>query len=258
MLRQPLGRWATEGQTLYWCADAQLTGCAVWGRPTHADLERLLALFDRGDHDHVSRDCDFVVDVREVQSVDESDFRGLVRGLAERLPQVRARTRRHVLVRSDGLFGAAVEGFYPMIEVGVAAAVFTAIEPALAWLGRPDATAWASVLEDLREQVVHGGALLGRLRGWWMDRGLRGHLDEAAQALGVSSRALQRALHAAGSSFRSERDAARLALAESMLRSTDLKLEVVARRLGFRSGAHFSAWFRRHRQVSPRDFRASD
>jgi transcriptional regulator GlxA family with amidase domain len=46
-------------------------------------------------------------------------------------------------------------------------------------------------------------------------------------------------------------------MAEELLRDSDLKLEAVAHRLGFASGAHFSTWFRRLRRVSPRTFRGN-
>jgi AraC-like DNA-binding protein len=254
MLKMPLGRYAAEGSTVYWCVDAQLTGCAIWGRPGRADIERLLSLFDRGGHEHISRECDFVLDVRAVEGIDPMEFAGFEQSWLERLQHLPSRVRKQALLRPSGMIGAIVEGFYGMIGASVTWSSFGELAAALEWIGRPGPLALASQIDEIVQAVMHGGPLAARLRAWLGDNGFRAKVGDAAAALGVSSRTLQRSLSLSGRSFRGELDGARLAAAEAQLLDSHAPLAEIAEKLGFRSASHFSTWFRKLTGTAPRDF----
>jgi AraC-like DNA-binding protein len=62
--------------------------------------------------------------------------------------------------------------------------------------------------------------------------------------LGRSERSLQRDLATAGTSFRDDVRRARAHAATILLVDTDLKLEAVARKVGYTSMSHFASAFR--------------
>jgi len=75
----------------------------------------------------------------------------------------------------------------------------------------------------------------------------RARLDDVAAALAVSTRTLQRKLAEAGTNFQAVHDAARQALAEELLRDSQLNLTDVAFMLGYREQSSFNRacrdWF---------------
>jgi transcriptional regulator GlxA family with amidase domain len=84
-----------------------------------------------------------------------------------------------------------------------------------------------------------------RLQAWlesWLDRAT---INEAATALGLSSRTLQRALREAGTSFTTEVRNARIRTACRLLIETNHKVEVIAREVGCSSASQLSALFKR-------------
>ena len=75
----------------------------------------------------------------------------------------------------------------------------------------------------------------------------RARVDDVASALAVSTRTLQRKLAEAGTNFQAVHDAARQALAEELLRDSQLNLTDVAFMLGYREQSSFNRacreWF---------------
>ena len=75
----------------------------------------------------------------------------------------------------------------------------------------------------------------------------RARVDDVADALGLSTRTLQRKLAEAGTNFQAVHDAARQSLAEALLRDSPLNLTDVAFMLGYREQSSFNRacrdWF---------------
>ena len=83
-------------------------------------------------------------------------------------------------------------------------------------------------------------------------------LDEVAHRIATSRRQLQRAFAEAGeTSFRSYLQSVRMAHAAELLRGGGMPVNQVASAVGYRQPAQFAKAFRRHRGVSPSDFRAA-
>lgn len=112
----------------------------------------------------------------------------------------------------------------------------------------------ASQIEELQlegglvEQIV---AQLRRAQQWHFD------LNRIAAVVQMSPRTLQRKLDQHGVQFRSLKERARFEEAQSLLRTTDLTVAAIARRLGYVQSASFSSAFKRWSTLSPSDYRTS-
>jgi AraC family transcriptional regulator of adaptative response / methylphosphotriester-DNA alkyltransferase methyltransferase len=83
-------------------------------------------------------------------------------------------------------------------------------------------------------------------------------LDDIARRVASSRRQLQRAYAEIGNTtFRDHLTAVRMERAAELLATRMFTVREVAHRVGYRQPAQFAKAFRRHRGVSPSDFRAS-
>ena len=83
-------------------------------------------------------------------------------------------------------------------------------------------------------------------------------LDDIARRVASSRRQLQRAYAEIGNTtFREHLTRVRMDRAAALLADKGLTVREVARRVGYRQPAQFAKAFRRHRGVSPSDFRSS-
>jgi AraC-like DNA-binding protein len=251
----PVGRYALGEGFLVWCATPALCGTALWGRLTCDTVLALTRAFDRaGDAGH-DAPCDFVLDARHLEACDVPAFEAVTSALRPRAGELRRRIRCHALVRGPGVIGSAVAGCFASLELDVLARAFDQLEPALGWIGADGPV--APRLEQLINEAMAGLPALERLRTWLATHtGRPCSMAEAARALGVSSRSLQRTLLRRGTCFRAEVAQARLALAQQLLHSTDLKIAAIASRVGMSSESSFIAFFREATQLSPAAWRA--
>jgi hypothetical protein len=183
----PVGRFASGRSFLVWCLKPDLCGAAIWGHLSMADLAILTRVYDRGEHGGIARPCDFVLDARRLKGLESGVFETVERSTAARVDNLRRRLRRQALVRGRGLLGAAVSGFYTVIEADLEARVFTDLAPALAWLDESDSESCAQV-EALIADAVAGMSFVDRLRECLaMRAGGRPAIDDTARSLAVSS-----------------------------------------------------------------------
>src|ERR1041384_6999543 len=91
---------------------------------------------------------------------------------------------------------------------------------------------------------ARNGSSLVRLRGWLDEHVADATLASAARALARSRRSLQRDLHRAGTSFRTELLEARVRHAKRLLIHTEASLTEIAHDVGCASLQHFSLMFR--------------
>lgn len=257
MRTAPIGRAVAGPHFVHWCAAADLLGVTLWGRPTSEDVGRLLAVLDSPPGERLAPRCTWIFDASRVASVDREVFDGYLQDLVARRSLLVARLARLVLVRPHGLPGAVVAGLTELLGLGVPSAVFADLSAGLRWLQRDDAAALAEQLDRLVLPLAEGEPLLASLRVRLAADPARIHIERAARELGLSARSLQRALHARGTSFRAELHRVRFTLACQLLRETDLKLEVIALRIGCTSAPHFATFFRAHSGQPPSAWRAA-
>jgi AraC-like DNA-binding protein len=253
--RGPVGKYVAGRCYVVWIESARLAGCTLFGRLDErelADIIRLTRLPEDWAHD---AGYDVLVDCGRLEAVDVPAFEEILRYL-QQLATIAARLRRIAVVRPHGLAGAIVAGVYHEdVHPKYRAALFADRAEALTWLGLGANSIPRRRVEQLMTAVCEEAAPLGELRDY-CSRSPNATLPAAARALGLSERSLSRRLKELNTTFRAELQRARLRVAESLLIDTELKLDAVARRIGFASRAHFSDFFHRATGETPSDFRA--
>jgi AraC-like DNA-binding protein len=250
--RDPVGSFVAGETYVHFCATPKLWGVILWARPSERDavqLGRSLVLeLGPPAEPHAS-----IVDARRLQGADPGAFQAAGRYLMRHRAALATWVRRLALLRPSGISGAIVAGAYDVLPRPYPVRLFTDAAAALAWLGSPAAS--AAMVEQLYASASRTPPVLGSLRGL-----LDGHLlgmaiDQAARALGVSERTLQRRLREAGTTFKDELADAKIRAAKQMLLDGASALTTVALDVGCASLQHFSALFRRRTGESPSAFR---
>jgi AraC-like DNA-binding protein len=253
----PVGRYVIGPTYVAWCLNRSLMGTSLFGRPNEADARQLVRLFDAARHPAVAPKYDSVSDGRHLEAVDLGAFSCIAAHMAARADELRRRVQRHALVVPEGLAGAVLAGTGEVTGATGFHQVFRVLDDAFGWLERPDADEAREVVERLLGQARGGGMYeVVALRAHLSASPAGASLASASRKLGCSSRALQRALEHANTSFRAELSDARLNLASDLLRHSDEKLEAIARRVGFASSSAFCRWFRNLTGQVPTAFRS--
>ena len=241
--RAPLGR-ALLGETwLHFCAHSELFGVVFWGRPsreqTAALVRSLKCELAEGVAPHRS-----LVDAGRLDGVDEGAFEQLREYVVAHTPALSRAVTRLGLVRPSGLTGAVISGFFAVAGGPYPVEVFETCAEALAWLDEDPGL--AAALDDLVHDACGSSALRARLRTVLMaDLQEAATLSEAARALAISDRTLQRRLKQEGTTFAKELLQARLAEARRRIRDTDDPLVNIAIDTGFASQQHLSTAFKK-------------
>jgi hypothetical protein len=203
-LADPIGHWIVGKSHLVWTASARLCGVALWGTLGESDvvvLERIL-------FEHPVVWCPYLVlDARRLRSVDVSIVDRIAVGLSRRIERAIGQPRRvAVLTPGVGFLDAVLSGLPGAAGARFECRTFSEPHDAFTWLG---VEKLAPAIEAMVSGAAEGAELLARLRAWIASTREPRTIREAARALGVSVRSLQRELAAAGTSFRSELSRAR-------------------------------------------------
>lgn len=169
------------------------------GRPDEADLRELARAY----RVRASTTPHAVLfDGSRVEAIDPGAHELLFRSFEARRSAFTPNLVRAAFVHGDGVPGAVFAGYRRLLPLGTCETrSFRDTGRALAWLGADD-DARAKV-DVLAASLVEGGVELARLRALLAERPHLG-LSEAARALAVAPRSLQRALAASGTTFRDE------------------------------------------------------
>lgn len=239
-LTDPIGRCVATGHGVLWCAAPGVLGVAAWDEPSPADVDFLTAGWDALAAGGVGS-LDEVIDLRFVHRIRDDAFATLVEWHRGR-PRAPHPVRRQVLLVPVAFASAVVHGFWSAAAAPGHAPWYIAGDDAegFAWLGRASLRGdVASMLDALRTPGP-----LERLRHWLELHLADGvDLDAAAAALATSTRSLQRQLRDAGTSFRDEVRAARLAVARRLLTAPGAKIEAVTAAVGCKSASSFVRLF---------------
>jgi len=252
LMRAPVGRYVLTHNLALWCASPTLMGVVVGAQPQHEDVSLLLDLAERPLPIGLAPSIDHVFDASRITRVDTDVFETYVAGLARLQPQ-RRRVQRHAIVRPQGFVGAVVAGTQTLVSGDASSEMFTSAGDALGWLGRDGML--AAELDALGDSLTAGDPVLAQLRSMLRGSQFRLSLRDAARQLGTGPRTLQRILRRHATSFRHEVERERVAEAKLLLTETKLKLELIGRRAGYGSAAHFSTAFLQQTGVSPSKWR---
>ncbi len=252
---EPLGRALVGRRHVLWSDGPRRAGTVVWG---DFDLEDARAITTGWDYEaRLDTPYGAVVDLARLAHVELRAFAAIEADMRRRLPVLARRIRRQALVRPAGWVGSMVSGFYPVLAPTFRWRVFTRADEAYAWaLGSEGPRLAREVDAIVREACADDE--LARVRAVVreaIDRELT--LVEVAKRVGRSARSVQRALAAAGTSFRAEASRLRVERARELLEGTELKIELVARAVGVRSPTSFVAMFRAATGTSPSAYRSA-
>jgi AraC-like DNA-binding protein len=249
-LRHPRESYLVERD---FCAfhTGSLFGYVAWGRPGIAVAQTIVAvrrveLDDPGPH-HV------ILDYRLIEVVDIEAFRTLGEFLTTNRETLARVTTRVALVQPHEPFAAAtVAGFYAVVKSPYPSQLCTTLDEAEAWLGVPTIGPVSEVCEASaagRSTTTALVALLERQPGL--------AVDEAAKALGLTGRTMQRRLQAEGTTFLAEARKATVRRAKHLLVTTDDKISDIARAVGCTTAQHFTELFRTETGMPPAAWRSS-
>ena len=252
---RPFGRWFGESTFVHFFAEPTLCGTLFFGRPSEAEVARLVRAIatELPSRSPVHR---AFVDATHLEGVDPAAFRALAAYVGPRAAELGRNVDAHAVVHGGGAIGAMVAGFY---DVTPAAApertrYFTDVNEALEHLGVRPTRAFARRLEAIRAEASRDDVTA--LRAWLRAHPRDASSNTAASALGLGPRSLRDRLRAAGTSFRREHVRARVELAKEELLRSDDKLTAIAIDLGFASLSHFTTLFRREVGITPSAWRA--
>jgi AraC-like DNA-binding protein len=251
MRTAPAGRFVAGAGHAHFCAKPQLWGMVLWGSPDAVEMQALVRSL-RLELDAPAERHASVVDASHLERIDPSAFEILGEYVRSEASALGRQVERLALVRPRGLEGAVVAGFFGVVTPPYPVAVFEELGEALEWLGHADAL---GELEKLYTAASETPPLVGALRALLADRLRDVDLADAAHALGVSLRTLQRRLGEAGTSFQDELAAARLRAAQRLLLQSDASLTTIAFDVGCASPQHFSQLFRKLTGESPSAWR---
>jgi AraC-like DNA-binding protein len=260
MSRAPVGRYVVFRTTAHFCATPGLWGLIIWGDPNEEDanqLGRSLVLeLSAPAVPHVS-----FIDASRITRLDAGAFKALELYNKAFNKALGAQVRRLALVRPSGMDGATVAGVFNIIHAPYPVEVFEDKAEALAWLddepcsGVPKPSSLAEKLEAIYGKASATPLVVSRLRSL-LDNNLAGlSVRQAARALALSERTLQRRLSAAGTTFQDELGGVRLRAAQRLLLASDAPLTSIALDVGCASLQHFSQLFRRLTGESPSAWR---
>jgi AraC-like DNA-binding protein len=249
----PVGAYVVSPHAIAFCARATLWGFALWGKPTAADLKRLVPLLELELAPDVPAHAS-LVDVRRLEAIDPRAFAVLSKYLASNFEPFRTRVTRLALVRPAGALGAMVAGFYQVAGAPYPVRVFDDLGEASAWVR---GATLAAELETALATATQISLAVMQLRQWLDNHLADASLARAARAVSRAPRSLQRDLRVARTSFQDELDAARVRLAKHLLAETESPLTEIAYDVGCASPQHFSTMFKRVAGMAPSTWRTS-
>lgn len=247
---------------VHFSASPRLWGVLLWGRPGRQDAldlrKSLVRELAPDVEPHVS-----IVDATGLTGADVGAFEELSDYVETSFEALSRAVTRLALVRPAGMEGALVAGMFHVMPRPYPVEVFEELRPALAWLAEQDRSlieleqSLPAALEQLFRARTETAPIVYVLRGY-LDRNLAGaNVGDAARALSVSLRTLQRRLSEAETTFHEELAKARLAAAQRLMLDSDAPLTTIALEVGCPSLQYFSALFRRQTGQSPSAWRSS-
>jgi AraC-like DNA-binding protein len=238
----------------FFAAHGHFSGTVVWGEPTPDDVKEWTAAADLRLSD-ACRPHATIFDASKVDRLSPSAFGALARYANRSLEGLGARITRLAVVHSGGFAGAVAAGFTKLVPVPFPAENFRDPMKALVWLGCADD---APLLEEVGRARTEARVVPAVLRelAMFLHHNPSATPAQAARALALSTRSLQRRLSEQGTSFRHELDTARVRLAQKLLEDSEASVTEVALQVGLTSPQHLSTLFHRCGHENPSAWRA--
>lgn len=231
-VRNPVGTWIQRGSSVTWCVSPSLVGSTVWGSPDVAATRAILEAFEGLWAEAMNDRVDVLFDARRVERVDPSALGVVLSWNVDRREAILRRVRLQISVVRTGPVAVMLSGVLPLVGETHPFRIVHALDEGFRAVAGEHGDALAAEVEAIVEAATTLPEELRATRSH-----LRRHLSDAtlattARAIGTSSRSLQRALAAAGTTFQEELQTARFERACELLQSTDTKIVAVAAEVG--------------------------
>jgi AraC-like DNA-binding protein len=245
----PVGRFLRGTSWIFACPSDGLYVTLLGGRPGEVELGALARSYAVP---AAKTSHSVLFDGSRVEEVDARALGMLLDHFHTRAKAFTRSLTQVAVVHGAGVAGAVFAGYPRMIPLPCETRLFADTDEALVWLGalppvRDAVLTLAGSLASRDVDVVRLGALL--------DERPALSVDDAARALAIASRTLQRRLREAGTSFRAESDRARRDMAMRRLLRPDDALATIAAAVGFASVQSFTDWFRAQTGEAPGTWR---
>ena len=238
----------------FFAAHGRFSGTIVWGEPSPEDVKEWTVCADL----RLSAACAphaTLFDAYKVERLSPAAFGALAKYASSRIVGLEARITRVAVVHHGGFAGAVAAGFTKLVPIPFPAEIFRDVAKALSWLGCEED---APLLEELGRAQSEARAVAPVVRelATFLQRHPRATPPEAARAMALSTRSLQRRLREQSTTFRRELDTARVLLAQRLLEDSETSITEVALQIGLTSPQHLSTLFHRCGHESPSAWRA--
>ena len=252
---KPEGAFVAGASWLYFCADPSLYGFVLWEVPSESDMAALVRLME--DELALRPPHAAYVDVRRLRVALSPSFGELAKFFATRADDLARAVTRGAIVRGDGITAAIAAGFMATVPSTFSATTWTEPVRALEDLGvtKDRASALAEALDRAYDEAAGTPHVLGALQDWLENHLADPSLDDAARALAMASRTLQRRLSDASTSFLDEVGKARVRVAQRMMLASDVPISNVALDVGCASPQHFASLFKKFVGETPTAWR---
>lgn len=253
-VQDPFDAYVSRPGFVFWQRGTDLNGVRISGVLTVDVVDELFEAFSVDVHPRAARHVS-IVDFGGVSHTDLPTMAHFVKRLNARIRAFAAKVAARLILHPPGELAIAIAGVRVLVPDTYPVRFGDALEPHLEWLGvEPD----DPILEWLTSDVATGAAttppVTQLVRRVLERRAEVRTLVACARHLGVSSRALQRALQQSGTTFRELLTNHRVGRAKALLQG-GVKVTAVATQLGFSSPQHFSTAFRRATGTTPDAFR---
>lgn len=250
-----IGRYFVGRTFLVWSWNATLGGSVFWGAPDLDDARAIATVYAAGGAP-TDPPYDLVTDASRLDSVAPEVLAAFVPAVRRSFDKNEHRIRRHAIAGPPGVWGVVVAGVVPFVGAAHPWRLFAEPAAAYRWVERVEAGAAMAEVEAIVERERAQPPVLRGLRGYLAQNLTAAGVDDAARALAVAPRTLQRALARCGTTFQRELDSARVRAAVDLVNFTDRKLESIAAEVGLSSLSRLNDVFRRVLGVTPGQLRA--
>jgi AraC-like DNA-binding protein len=238
----------------FFAPSGRFSGTIVWGEPSAEDVQEWTACADL----RLSAACAphaTLFDAHKVERLSPSAYDALAGYASRSLAELTARITRLAVVHGGGFAGAVAAGFTRLVPVPFSAETFREVAKALSWLGCEEDADLLVELGRARSEARATAPIVREL-ATFLRRHPRATPPEAARALAISTRSLQRRLQEQSTTFRHQLDATRVLLAQRLLEDSGTSITKVALQVGLTSPQHLSTLFHKCGHESPSAWRA--
>ncbi len=256
--QDPVGAYVSGKCFAHGCLHPALWALLLWGRPDEG-IARTLGRSLVVELAPPAETHGSLIDTSRLEGGERGTFELLEAYLTHYSDQLSRWVQRVALVRPRGLSGAIVSGAFEVAPRPFPVRLFDERLAALEWLHGELAfepgPCQAHAAIDAMFAAADSPPIIHQLRDILTATLRRTSIEDAAGAMALSPRTLQRRLSDAGTTFQDELAEVRVRAAQRMLAESDTPVTAIAFEIGFASPQHLSALFKKRTGTTPSEWR---